>query len=40
MGTHYKVIETAAPKVVLMAAQPYAMIKYTVDGKEVMEVVT
>ena len=40
MGTHYKVIETTAPKVVLMAAQPYAMIKYTVDGKEVMEAVT
>jgi hypothetical protein len=40
MGTNYRVIETAAPKVVLMAAQPYAMIKYTVDGKEVMEAVT
>ena len=40
MNTHYRVIETAPPKVVLMAAQPYAMIKYTVDGKEVMEAVT
>jgi hypothetical protein len=33
-------IETAAPLVILMDAQPYAMIKYTVDGKEVIEAVT
>ena len=32
-------IETGAPLVVLMDAQPYAKIKYTVDGKEIMEAV-
>jgi hypothetical protein len=38
--TFYKVIETAAPLVVLMESQPFALIKYTVDGKEVIEKVT
>ena len=32
MGTYYSVIETSPPKVVLMDAQPYAIIKYTVNG--------
>ena len=34
------VIETAAPLVVMMDAQPLVKTKYTVDGKEKMESVT
>ena len=39
MSIYYSVIETSAPKVVLMDAQPYAIIKYTVDDKEEMKAV-
>jgi hypothetical protein len=38
--THYQVIETADPLVILLDAQPYAMIKYLVDGEEIMEAVS
>jgi hypothetical protein len=31
------VIETAALHVILMGAQPYAMIKFTDDGEEINE---